>query len=112
MRQTDNEPNKYFHIQACGPGGVAEADGGFAERLLKICQKHAENEPYKGYIKWPADFSEEVWKPGQIISAGGKSYLMPFDLGQKPMEESKAKPTLVHESEAQIESKAQPQSPN
>ena len=21
---------KYFHIQACGPGGIADADGGFA----------------------------------------------------------------------------------
>ena len=37
IEHDDNEPNKYFHIQACGPGGVAEADGGFAERLLKIC---------------------------------------------------------------------------
>ena len=26
----DSEMCKYFHIQACGPGGVADADGGFA----------------------------------------------------------------------------------
>ena len=37
MEENENEPNKYFHIQACGPGGIADADGGFAERLSKIC---------------------------------------------------------------------------
>ena len=41
-------------------------------------------------MSWPADFSEVVWTPGQIISEGGKPYLMPFDLVQKPIEESKA----------------------
>ena len=106
MEKDENEPNKYFHIQACGPGGVAEADGGFAESLFKISQKYAKKEPNKGFISWPADFSEVIWKPGQIISEGGKPYLMPFDLGQKPMEESKAQPTLDHESQAQEESKA------
>ena len=37
MEENESEPNKYFHIQACGPGGIADADGGFAERLLKTC---------------------------------------------------------------------------
>lgn len=26
----EEEICKYFHIQACGPGGIADADGGFA----------------------------------------------------------------------------------
>ena len=30
----DENPCKYFHLQACGPGGIADADGGFAKRLL------------------------------------------------------------------------------
>ena len=94
MEQDEDEPNKYFHIQACGPGGIAEADGGFAERLFKICKKHASKEPFKGFISWPADFSGVKWKPGQIISEGGDPYLMPFDLGQKPMEEKEAQLTL------------------
>ena len=37
MEENESEPNKYVHIQACGPGGIADADGGFAERLLKTC---------------------------------------------------------------------------
>ena len=37
MEENESEPNKYFHIQACGPGGIADADGGFAARLFKIC---------------------------------------------------------------------------
>ena len=30
---------RYFHIQACGPGGIADADGGFAKRLYDHCVK-------------------------------------------------------------------------
>ena len=30
---------KYFHIQACGPGGIADADGGFAKRLYDHAAK-------------------------------------------------------------------------
>ena len=26
----ENSVCKYFHLQACGPGGIADADGGFA----------------------------------------------------------------------------------
>lgn len=32
--EEDGKPCKYFHIQACGPGGIADADGGFAERIF------------------------------------------------------------------------------
>ena len=34
----------YFHIQACGPGGVADADGGFAERILNFLSEKALND--------------------------------------------------------------------
>ena len=37
----DNEVCKYFHLQACGPGGIADADGGFANRLLETCKKYS-----------------------------------------------------------------------
>ena len=30
---------RYFHVQACGPGGIADADGGFAKRLYDHCVK-------------------------------------------------------------------------
>ena len=81
MEENESEPNKYFHIQACGPGGIADADGGFAARLFKICQKNASKEPDKGFMLWPTDFQRVTWKPGQIISEGGEPYLMPFNAG-------------------------------
>ena len=28
----------YTHIQACGPGGVAEADGGFAQKFYEFAE--------------------------------------------------------------------------
>ena len=36
---SETEMCKYFHLQACGPGGIADADGGFAHRLLEACEK-------------------------------------------------------------------------
>ena len=35
---SETEICKYFHLQACGPGGIADADGGFAHRLLEACE--------------------------------------------------------------------------
>ena len=68
---------KYFHIQACGPGGIADADGGFAKRIYDCCKEAAQREPV-GYMSWPADFHEETWNPGELASVGGRSYKMPF----------------------------------
>ena len=28
----------YTHIQACGPGGVADADGGFAQKFYEFAE--------------------------------------------------------------------------
>ena len=36
---------KYFHIQACGPGGIADADGGFAKRLYDHCVTMSKRQP-------------------------------------------------------------------
>lgn len=36
---------RYFHIQACGPGGIAEADGGFAKKLLDTAIKYSAKSP-------------------------------------------------------------------
>lgn len=47
---SDEEPPcQYFHITACGPGGIADADAGFAERVLKFACKSANKAP-KGFI--------------------------------------------------------------
>ena len=45
IEDDDDAPNKYFHIQACGPSGIADADGGFAKRLLDCCVKYADRKP-------------------------------------------------------------------
>ena len=42
MEENEDAPTKYFHIQACGPAGIAEADGGFAETLFNTCKKYAD----------------------------------------------------------------------
>ena len=36
-----NKPCKYFQILACAPGGIAEADAGFAKKLLNVCRKYS-----------------------------------------------------------------------
>ena len=41
----DAIPCRYFHIQACGPGGIADADGGFAERIYKAAIKYSNKAP-------------------------------------------------------------------
>ena len=35
----------YTHIQACGPGGIAEADGGFALKFLEFAEASAKIAP-------------------------------------------------------------------
>ena len=70
-------PNKYFQIQACGPGGIAAADGGFAKRLLDTCKKYAAKKP-AGFMWWPRDFAKARWSPGEIATSGGEDYMMPF----------------------------------
>ena len=82
-------PCKYFHISACGPGGIADADGGFAKRLLECCKKYAGRNP-KGYMRWPHDFSKTRWAPGEMSMSGGEDYLMPFGPhAMKAVEENK-----------------------
>ena len=54
---SEDEICKYFHLQACGPGGIADADGGFAKKLFDTCEKYAGKKP-KGYMQWPQDFTK------------------------------------------------------
>ena len=68
---------KYFHIQACGPGGIADADGGFANRLYDHCVKMTKRAPV-GYMEWPRDWMRVRWTPGEMCNSGGEDYLMPF----------------------------------
>ena len=39
--EDEDAPIRYIHIQACGKGGVAAADGGVAERLYNHAIKFA-----------------------------------------------------------------------
>ena len=92
-------PNKYFQIQACGPGGIAAADGGFAKRLLDTCKKYAAKKP-AGFMYWPRDFAKARWSPGEIATSGGEDYMVPFGevaAKAKQEEEKKATPAPVQE---------------
>ena len=51
----EEAPNKYIHIQACGPGGIADADGGFAERVYNHSVKYASRKPV-GFVEFPRDW--------------------------------------------------------
>ena len=87
--EDDEAPNKYFQIQACGPGGIAAADGGFAKKLLDTCEKYTARKP-QGFIKVPGDFSKVRWSPGEMSTMGGEDYLLPFgDHAKQAVEESK-----------------------
>ena len=50
-------PNRYFQLTACAPGGIADADGGFAKKILDTCIKYASRKP-EGFMYWPRDFSK------------------------------------------------------
>ena len=82
--ENPEDQNKYFHIQACGPGGIADADGGFAEKVLDCCEKYSQRAPDQGFMSWPADFSRVKWTPGEIHNEGGETYLMPFGVQTFP----------------------------
>ena len=56
----DEAPNKYIHIQACGPGGIAAADGGFAERIYNHSVKYASKNPI-GFVEFPRDWLRVQW---------------------------------------------------
>ena len=73
----DEEPCKYFQIQACGPNGIADTDGGFAKKLYDICVKYSSRKPI-GFMTWPRDFSKVKWMPGELSLSGGEDYLVPF----------------------------------
>ena len=73
----EEEICKYFQLQACGPGGIAEADGGFAHRLLEVCNKYSQRAP-KDYIELPRDILRVKWSPGETTNTGGDDYLVPF----------------------------------
>ena len=64
---------KYTHIQACGPGGIAEADGGFAKRFHDFAEERSKMHP-EGILSFPSDFIKGDWRPGQIITSGGEDF--------------------------------------
>ena len=70
--------NRYFHIQACGPGGIAPADAGFAELLLKRSVKYAQRKP-AGLVSFPTDWQNSNWDKGGIFSNGGMPYQVKFN---------------------------------
>ena len=70
---------RYTHIQACGPGGIAEADGGFAKRFHDFAEQRAKINP-EGILNFPSDFIKGDWRPGQIITAGGEDFQLTFDI--------------------------------
>ena len=54
---------RYIHMQPCGPGGVAAADGGFAEKLYNHAIKIASKKP-TGFVNFPNDWMRFNLTPG------------------------------------------------
>ena len=69
----DKKPHSYFHIQACGPGGIADADGGFAARILSFIIKKASTKPW-GSLVFPTDWTTENWNKGEVVVKGAVPY--------------------------------------
>ena len=74
----EQEVCKYFHLQACAPGGIADADGGFAKKIFDRATRFSTKEP-KGFISCPSDWLKAKWSPGEIHVLGGEPYLLPFN---------------------------------
>ena len=68
---------KYFHIQACGPGGIADADGGFAKRLHDHCINMSKRAPVD-QMEFPRDWLRVKWAPGEVCHSGGDDYNVEF----------------------------------
>ena len=51
----EEAPCRYFHVQACGPGGIADADAGFAKKIFDHSEKFAQKNPV-GFVTFPSDF--------------------------------------------------------
>ena len=89
---------------ACGPGGIAEADGGFAKKLLDVCSKYAAKKPDPGFMHWPSDLVKHKWPKGGIWVSGGSDYLVPFGSQEQQMEERK----VALEPKQQVEEREVP----
>ena len=50
IEDDEDTPIKYFHIQSCGPGGIAQADGGFAKKLFDHCIKISKRTPDANFM--------------------------------------------------------------
>lgn len=97
----EEDPCKYFQIQACGPNGIADADGGFAKRLYETCSKYAAKNTASnpaGFMLWPGDLAKSKWAPGEISLSGGDNYLVPFG-AQASQEQKKQDNQPIHPQE-------------
>ena len=85
--EAEDEFCRYIHITACQPGGIADADGGFAERVYNHSLKYSKRNPV-GFVDFPSDFTKIKWKPGELTIDGGINYLMKFN-AMAQLEEAK-----------------------
>ena len=69
----DEKPQSYFHVQACGPGGIADADGGFAQRIISFIIRKASTKP-RGSLVFPTDWTTVNWKQGEVVIKGAVPY--------------------------------------
>lgn len=86
--------SRYFHITACAPGGIADADGGFAERVFKAACKYSGKEP-TNYMAVPTDWLKSSWRPGEVSMMGGEDYLLPFSWPPGELKAASAQPSAA-----------------
>ena len=78
IAEDDEEaPYRYFHVQACEPGGIADADAGFAKKIFDHSLKYAQKNPM-GFVTFPSDFIKQKWNHVEVRTNGGGDYLVPF----------------------------------
>ena len=73
-------------MQACPPNGVADADGGFANRVLDLAISSTRRVPGVGSMEFPTDWLRADWKTGEIHALGGEPYYLKANPNYKKIE--------------------------
>ena len=73
-------------MQACAPGGVADADGGFANRVLDLAISSTRRVPTVGSMEFPTDWLRANWGEGEVHALGGEPYQLRANPNYKKVE--------------------------
>ena len=88
----DEKPVMYFHVTACGPGGIADLAGNFARNIYKAVKRHGKRPP-EAYMSYPTDWEKCKLSDKGIMSKkpGGDPYYIQIQNLKKIIKPSESK---------------------